>query len=161
LTQLTADTLHTGRGDARPLAQLVFDKTKGNPFFVVQFLNALRDEGLLFFDTEANAWRWDTDGIGAKRITDNVAELLAGKLTRLPADSLESLKHLACLGSGTRLETLALVAGRSERQVTDSLAEAVRAGFVLPVEGGYAFSHDRMQEAAYMLIALAPRRTFT
>jgi PAS domain S-box-containing protein len=153
LTQLIADTLRADRGEVKPLAQLLLDKTKGNPFFVVQFLKALRDEGLLFFDTEADAWRWDTDGIAAKRITDNVAELLADKLTRLPDDALEAVKHLACLGNGSRLATLCLVTGRSERQMNDALGEAVRAGFVLPVDGGYTFSHDRMQEAAYLLIA--------
>ncbi len=153
LTQLTADTLSAERGEVKPLAQLLLDKTKGNPFFVVQFLKALHDEGLLFFDTERDAWRWDTERIAAKRITDNVAELLADKLTRLPHDALDAVKHLACLGNGARLATLCLVSGRSERQMNDALAEAVRAGFVLPVDGGYTFSHDRMQEAAYTLIA--------
>ena len=157
LIQLTADTLHADGDAVRPLSQLLFDKTKGNPFFVVQFLTSLKDEGLLVFDTEANAWRWDADGIRSKSITDNVAELLAGKLTRLPAESLEALIHLACLGNGSRLQTLALVTGRPEREVADALTDVVRSGFILSVECGYAFSHDRMQEATYKLIAAGNR----
>lgn len=152
VTMLTADTLRTAPTVVRPLAQLIFNKTKGNPFFAVQFLKALKEEGLLAFDGETAAWRWDLDRINAKSITDNVADLLAGKLTRLPVRTLAAVKHLACLGNGARLTTLTLVEGQSERQTGDALDEAVRAGFLLLVEGGYIFSHDRMQEAAYMLI---------
>jgi serine/threonine protein kinase len=44
--QLVADALHCERDAAHPLAQLVHDKTGGNPFFAIQFLTALADEGL-------------------------------------------------------------------------------------------------------------------
>ena len=64
-------------------------KTAGNPFFVIQFLYVLADEGLVAFDHEQARWSWDLDGIHAKRYTDNVVDLLAGKLTRLPLDTQE------------------------------------------------------------------------
>ena len=51
------------RERARPLAQLVHEKTGGNPFFAIQFLTALADEGLLAFDSVAAAWAWDIDRI--------------------------------------------------------------------------------------------------
>ena len=47
LGQLIADALHCEPERAVPLAQLVHEKTAGNPFFVIQFLSALADEGLL------------------------------------------------------------------------------------------------------------------
>jgi predicted ATPase len=62
--------LHCGRTQAIPLAQLVHDKTAGNPFFTVQFISALAEEGLLTFDREALQWFWDLDRIHAKRYTD-------------------------------------------------------------------------------------------
>ena len=45
-----ADALHTEPERARPLAELVYEKTGGNPFFAIQFITALADEGLLAFD---------------------------------------------------------------------------------------------------------------
>ena len=45
--QLIADALRCGPEEAAPLAQLVHEKTGGNPFFAIQFLHALADEGLL------------------------------------------------------------------------------------------------------------------
>src|SRR5262245_8626924 len=48
--QLVAEALHSEPERIEPLAQLVHDKTAGNPFFVIQFLHALVDEDLLAFD---------------------------------------------------------------------------------------------------------------
>jgi len=43
--RLVADTLQCTQDAAHPLAQLVQEKTGGNPFFVIQFLAALGEEG--------------------------------------------------------------------------------------------------------------------
>src|ERR1700737_3893674 len=50
LGQLIADALHCESERSAPLAQLVQEKTVGNPFFVIQFLHTLAEEGLLAFD---------------------------------------------------------------------------------------------------------------
>ena len=73
------------------MAQLVHEKTGGNPFFVIQFLTALADEGLLAFDPVGPAWHWDMHRIRAKGYTDNVVELMAGKLNRLPDETQDAL----------------------------------------------------------------------
>ncbi|HTX54615.1 MAG TPA: AAA family ATPase, partial [Candidatus Baltobacteraceae bacterium] len=82
--QLIADALHCPPERAEPLAQLVHDKTAGNPFFVIQFLRALAEEGLLTFEHDQARWCWDLDRIHAKGFTDNVVDLMVGKLSRLP-----------------------------------------------------------------------------
>ncbi|MDB6043617.1 MAG: histidine kinase, partial [Gammaproteobacteria bacterium] len=48
--QLVADALHCEPARVRPLAQLVQERTGGNPFFAIQFFTALAEEGLLAFD---------------------------------------------------------------------------------------------------------------
>ena len=48
--RLVADALHCEPDTAYPLAQLLHEKTGGNPFFAIQFLTALAEEGLLAFD---------------------------------------------------------------------------------------------------------------
>ena len=128
--QLVADALHCEPERARPLAQLVQEKTGGNPFFAIQFLTALAEEGLLAFDPVARAWRWDIDRIRARSYTDNVVDLMAGKLKRLSATTQEALKQLACLGNVAEIATLALVHGKTEEAMHAALWEAVRAGLV-------------------------------
>ncbi|MDQ1606045.1 MAG: hypothetical protein QOJ18_412, partial [Microbacteriaceae bacterium] len=93
--RLIADALQCEPQRAQPLTQLVQEKTGGNPFFAIQFVTALAEEGLLAFDTVAPAWQWDIDRIRARSYTDNVVDLMAGKLKRLSATTQEALKLLA------------------------------------------------------------------
>src|SRR6266702_4064795 len=152
VTQLVADALRCEPARAVPLAELVYEKTAGNPFFVIQFLSALADEGLLAFDHESARWSWDVGRIHAKGYTANVADLMVGKLNRLPTVTQEGLQQLACLGNSADLTTLALVRGTSEEQVHADLWEAVRLELIERLDGAYRFVHDRVREAAYSLI---------
>src|SRR5262249_48526544 len=115
LQGLVTDTLRIDREQATPLAELVHAKTDGNPFFVFQFLHALVDEGLVLFDHGRARWSWDLSRIHAKRYTDNVVELLAEKLTRLPLDTQDALRRLACLGNAADVAIVALVLGTTEQ----------------------------------------------
>jgi serine/threonine protein kinase len=89
--RLVADSLGCEQDSARPLAELVHEKTAGNPFFAIQFLMTLAEEKLLVFDSGAAAWSWDLARIRAKGYTENVADLMAGKLSRLSHATQEAL----------------------------------------------------------------------
>jgi len=150
--RLIADALHCEPEHARPLAELVQEKTGGNPFFAIHFFIALADEGMLTFDQIASAWQWNIDRIRVKSYADNVADLMAEKLKRYSAATQEALKQLACLGDVTEIATLTLVHGEKTETVHEALWEAVRAGLVVQQGSAYKFQHDRIRQAAYLLV---------
>lgn len=152
LGQLLADALRCELKRAAPLAQLVHEKTGGNPFFAIQFTFALAEEGMLAFEHDAARWSWDLDRIHAKRYTDNVVDLMLGKFTRLPVATRTALQQMACLGNIAELAMLSIVLGISEEQLHLDLWPAVCQELVEPQAGAYRFVHDRFQEAAYALI---------
>ncbi|AKU98708.1 Signal transduction histidine kinase CheA [Labilithrix luteola] len=152
LNRLVADALRCDLVRCRALAELVHAKTAGNPFFAIQFFTALADEGLLAIDPRTRAWTWDLALIRAKGFTENVADLMAGRLTRLPALTQEVLKHLACLGVTTDVATLHLVSGVAEDDLHEALWAAVSDGLIVRAVDSYRFIHDRVQEAAHVLI---------
>jgi predicted ATPase len=152
VSRLVGASLHCEQDFARPLAGLLHEKTGGNPFFAIQFLTALAEEKLLVFNSGAAAWSWDLARIRTKGYTDNVVDLMAGKLNRLPHTTQEALGKFACLGNFAEIATLALVQGESEEQIHTALWEAVRVGLVFRSGSAYTFLHDRVQEAAYELI---------
>jgi PAS domain S-box-containing protein len=149
---LVSDALHSEPERVRPLAQLVQEKTGGNPFFAIQFFTALAEERLLAFDPVTRAWQWDMNGIRVKNCTDNVVDLMMGKLKRLSCATQTAMQQLACLGSVVEFATLTLVHGKMEEEIHTALSEAARAGLILRQENSYAFLHDRIHEAAYALI---------
>jgi PAS domain S-box-containing protein len=152
LEALLAEALHSEPERVAPLARLVHDKTAGNPFFAIQFISSLAEEGMLIFDHDAARWSWDLERIHTKGYTDNVVALMVGKLTRLSIETQQDLQLLACMGNGAELALLETVSPRPEDDRHEGLWEGIRAGLITCTEQSCSFVHDRIQEAAYSLM---------
>ncbi len=173
LNNLVADTLSCSVSIARPLTELVYQKTKGNPFFSNQFLKSLYEDGLISFNFEVNYWECDIARVKALSLTNDVVEFMALQLQKLPNTTQQILKLAACTGNQFDLTTLAIVYEKSQADTASDLWKALQEGLILPItevykfyQGGrndkfsqefeqiakYRFLHDRVQQAAYTLI---------
>lgn len=152
LRRLLVDSLHCEQQRVASLAQLLHEKTTGNPFFAIQFVSTLAEEDLLTFDYGEGRWVWDLDRINAKGYTDNVVELMVGKLSRLPIETQQALQRFACMGNSAEFDTLSMAFQESIDELHGHLWEAVRNGLIFRSDDSYRFLHDRVQEAAYSLI---------
>ncbi|MEG4942882.1 AAA family ATPase [Microcoleus sp. F4-D5] len=173
--QLVADTLQ-GDNKSRELADLLFNKTQGNPFFLTQLFKTLHSEQLLIFDFIKSSWKWDIKQIKSLGIADyNVVELVARNIQKLPESTQEILQLAACIGNRFNLDVCAIVNEKSPIETADKLWYALQSGLVLPLSNdykiplafqseeqgtllfdrskvSYRFLHDRVQQAAYSMI---------
>ncbi|UKS28885.1 AAA family ATPase [Paenibacillus sp. HWE-109] len=145
---LIAESLKTEQQQVAELAQLILQKTGGNPFFVKQFLTALYEQNLLTFSYEDNRWIWDIKEIQKLRITDNLMFLLAEKLLRMPARTQHLLRLAACLGASFDLEALGIIAMTGFTEVLQVLEISIQTGLIIPVGTDYKFYHDSQGNSA-------------
>lgn len=135
------------------LAQLVYRKTNGNPFFMNRFMKSLYESRLLTFTLETG-WSWDEEKILELQITDNVVDLLTKEILNLPETTRNLLKLCACLGNQIDLLTLAGLSGQMPQQVLELLNIAINRDYLRIHNHLYYFTHDRIQESSYSLIPM-------
>ena len=170
IMHLLADTLHQTPSEVSPLAELVYAKTGGNPFFLSELLKSLYQEGLISFDYRQGIWRWDLTKILTQEITDDVVVLMRAKVQTLPPATQSILQLAACIGNQFTLEMLSMIASRPTSEIVEALWPALTAGLILPLSDAYKlarspvtgltqqlqieykFVHDRVQQAVYTLI---------
>ena len=152
VNELITEATGASEQSINELTKLVFQKTSGNAFFVNQFLKSLYQEKLMRFDFETLTWTWDLKKITEKNITDNVVELMASKVLRLPEATQKHLKTGACIGNSFNLPLLSIIENVEEGILKKELNDALAEGLIVPAGNGLKFSHDRIQQAVYSLI---------
>ncbi|MCP4134433.1 MAG: SpoIIE family protein phosphatase, partial [bacterium] len=139
--------------ETRSLAELVHKKTGGNPFFINQFLKTLYEEGMLEPAPFAGGWKWDMQKIEQMRVTDNVVELMAAEITRLPEIAQKMLKTCSCMGNSFDLEVIPPMVNRSIDETFSELIKVAEDGYLIISGSTGRFQHDRILEAAYSLLS--------
>ena len=174
-----SDTFQCEPQHTAPLAERCLAKTLGNPFFLTQFIKYLNKQWLVQFDHLSNSWCWDIDKIDQQSTTENVTDLMVDKLRDLSPKAYQLICSAACIGNQFQLNTLASINNLTLENTAKGLWELLKAGLIIPIDdsfnwaqyldqsnsdgiyktgspvqhSAYRFSHDRIQQAAYSLLA--------
>ncbi|MEM7184642.1 MAG: serine/threonine-protein kinase PknK, partial [Spirochaetota bacterium] len=158
VSELLAETLYTKSEKVKDLAYLVHAKTGGNPFFVTELLKSLyKDDMILPPTLGEKSWRWDMIKIKSVKITDNVVELMSGKIQKLTSEAIQIMKIASCIGAKFYLDNLAIMSGFAKEEILNRLSDAIDEGMVLIGENSSQFAHDRVREATYKLMSVGER----
>ncbi|PSB39937.1 hypothetical protein C7B69_00715 [filamentous cyanobacterium Phorm 46] len=175
VNRLVSDSLNCSPRKGASLAELLLEKTHGNPFFLKQLLNSLHQEKLLTFNVNFAAWEWDIQQIKQQDISENVVDLMVKKIQQLSGATQRILQLAACIDNQFSLDILSLASEQSLTKTAQSLWEALEVGLIFPVDCAYRvpqvfeeqeleklgkiagkvrykFLHDRVQQAAYVMI---------
>ncbi|MEO0869138.1 MAG: AAA family ATPase, partial [Cyanobacteria bacterium J06642_11] len=109
--QLIEDSFCCDQIAANSLAELIYPKTSGYPFFVHQLLRSLYQDNLITLNTVPGSastpqWSWDPDQIRTYKSTENVAQLVLQSLEHLSDMTQTILSWAACWGTQFELATL-------------------------------------------------------
>ena len=148
IERLVADSF--GTPDAG-LSRIIYDKTRGNSFFIHQFLKNLVHNGLVHFDKKSNTWIVDNYKVEALDISENVVEFMQGRIQRLEGEILEILKLIGAIGHNVSLEILSIVAGRPTSELEETLTRPLEDGLLMLRSDHIYFAHDKIQQACYQL----------
>ena len=155
LGQWLADMLHQAEREGE-LADFLYRYTEGNPLFVVQVLQTLVDEGVLWYGGK----RWEWASVDAMQLPPAVDDLLARRLARLAPATAVFMTTAAVIGRSFEFDLLRQVTQESEDTLIDAIDEAVTAGVLdVPTDRDgdrFRFAHSLLAEA--LIRQANPRR---
>ncbi|MBI3301053.1 MAG: AAA family ATPase, partial [Deltaproteobacteria bacterium] len=141
-----------GVAQASPLRRLILEKTEGNPFFMEEIVQELREQGMLA----------QPGAVGAHsraplptniHIPPTVQAVLAARIDRLGAEEKALLQTLAVIGKEFAFSLLKQVVNQAEDTLHPLLSHLQEAEFIYEQpafpEVQYIFKHALTQEVAY------------
>jgi osomolarity two-component system sensor histidine kinase CHK1 len=149
IRKIIGDTLHRDPDsdkvkndpEMQTLVELVYAKTHGNAFFVMQLLKSLHRGGYITFDFGGKGgglWRFNLTSIEAEDLPPTVVDLLVKQMLKLSDTTRTAMVLAACMGTDkVSLHSLAVAAGKKPEETAQDLWGALDAGLLLPTSGNY------------------------
>src|SRR5688572_17242840 len=148
-----------GRAAPASLSRIIFNETEGNPFFVEEVFQHLKEEGRLFDDS--GQWRSDMR-VETLDVPEGVRLVIGRRLERLSEQARRVLTTAAVIGRSFSLPLLESLEGAGrEDEVLDAIEEAEQAHLVAAQRAGretrYLFAHELIRQTLADALSM-PRR---
>jgi len=106
--------------------KLVYEKTRGNPFFVEEVIKSMKEEGVIY--RERN--RWKTSGISKFKFPETVKEVVEARISRLDDECRRVLTIASFVGKDFAFDALREASGIAEERLLENLDKLLNAGLV-------------------------------
>ncbi|PPK58540.1 diguanylate cyclase (GGDEF)-like protein [Malaciobacter marinus] len=152
--------------NSNEVAKLIFSKTSGNCFFIIQLLKQLLDEEIIYFNYEQFKWKCDLNQLNTVSASNNIIELLENKINKLDKDENRLLKIASCIGNKFDEELLKNIYN-DDINFKQTLNKTILNEWIVKSKNinnyeyeKYKFSHDRIQQVIYNSIILNERSSY-
>ncbi len=149
---MLSDVLERRSEDVGLLAELIERKTGNAPLFVRQFVELLHARSLLHYELGLG-WTWDASAVAASDIPDGAVALMTAKLEGLAPDARAAIELASCIADQFTLDELCLASSLERGPLEQGLYTLCHVGLIAPCPEGFRFAHDRIREAARLLLS--------
>lgn len=178
ITSLVAETLHQSEDLVANLAEDIYLRTEGNPYFASEYLRSLFYNQVIEFDRQNGSWTYTIEKVLSHTAPASMLDFMMAKLHDLSSPTVDALKEASCIGSQFSLVQLASIIQKPIAEVCSLLDEAINSGLISPLNEAYRlltsaadaefileqdldfrFQHDKIQQACFELISEEDRPT--
>ncbi len=168
ITKMYHDAIKMSDERSKLFGKLILQITGGNPLYVKESLRFMKQDGILFQDTENGTWDFDISKIQKAQGTDRVIDFVIRKMESLNEEVLELIAIGAAIGNRFKIGVLSAVSKRTPEEIIGLLKPGIENriiefSFKENVSASmteFRFLHDKMQDAAYSMVPEKKRRKF-
>jgi DNA-binding CsgD family transcriptional regulator/tetratricopeptide (TPR) repeat protein len=146
------------RSTTRHFSAMLYDWTRGNPFFVEETLKSLVESGAL----SENGGRWTGWEMETIHLPSTIRDVIKARVDRLSPNARTLANLAAVIGTRAPHDTLATVSGISQEEIIGGLDELLAQRIL--IETGsvdairYDFTHPLLQQVIYSDLGQARAR---
>lgn len=164
-TLFLSKILHCEKSEVENLSKIIYKKTKGNPFFIREFIKNIYSNGLLKkIDSQkqvdahlVDKWTWDNNKIDSLFVTENVVELLKENVDKLPRETTYVLEIIALLGGAVYTDSLSVITNKNNSTLLALLSKAVDLELIIITNNKIKFSHNEIMKIIRLSITDSDR----
>jgi tetratricopeptide (TPR) repeat protein/tRNA A-37 threonylcarbamoyl transferase component Bud32 len=110
----------------REFCELVYEKTRGNPFFVEEVIKSLKEEGVIY--REEN--RWKIKEVSKIEFPETVKGVIKNRISRLDDECQNVLTMASFVGNDFAFEALCGVTGVEEDKLLEMMEKILKTGLI-------------------------------
>jgi serine/threonine protein kinase/tetratricopeptide (TPR) repeat protein len=110
----------------KEFSQLVYEKTKGNPFFFEEVMKSLKEELIIY--REGNSWR--AKDVSSIELPKSVRSVVKSRIERLDDECQNLLVTASIIGERFSFEILRQVLGTEESRLAEVMEKILKTGLI-------------------------------
>ncbi len=138
----------------KEFCELVYEKTKGNPFFVEEVIRSLREEGVIYRDASG----WEIGEVTKIEFPKTVKSIIKTRLNRLDDECQNVLTTASFIGNDFTFKVLHEATSIEEDKLLELMEETIKAGFVkervIRGEDMYSFTDVMIRDVVHEEVSL-------